>query len=50
METFTLLMDLEQFWLMPIHLGPALMEMLTLTMMNNGQMTQQVRHTSHRRI
>lgn len=50
METFTLLMDLEMFWLMPMPLGQGLMEMPTLMMMNNGQKIQQVSYTSLRMI
>ena len=50
MGTFCLLMDLEKFWLMRIHLDQGFMEMLTLMMMNNGQRIHQVSDTSLRMI
>lgn len=50
MGTFCLLMDLEKFWLMPIHLDQGFMEMLTLMMKNHGQRIHQVSDTSLRMI
>ena len=50
METLALLMDLEKFWLTPIHLGQGFMEMLTLMMMKNGQRIHQVSYSSLRMI
>lgn len=50
METLALLMDLEMFWLTPMHLGQGLKEMFTLMMMKNGQRIHQVSYTSLRMI
>jgi hypothetical protein len=47
METLSLLMGLEQSWLMPMHLDQGLMEMLTLTMMNDGQRMSLVSAAAH---
>lgn len=50
METLSLLMGREWFWLMLFHRGQELMEMLTLMMTKNGQRIHQVSYTSLRMI